>query len=81
MVYGNKGDYFRIALDGNNNSFFGLNATEFITSPQIAMVGNPKSQDYFTNREEIPFAISDAFIAEQEEGRRLGAETPRDDSG
>ena len=40
VIYGNKGDYFRIALDGTNNSFFRLNATEFITSPQIAMVGN-----------------------------------------
>ncbi len=78
VIYGNKGDYFRIALDGTNNSFFRLNATEFITSPQIAMVGNPKSADYY-EPEEIPFAFYDSFIAEQEEGRRL-EQKRRDDS-
>lgn len=69
VVYGTKGDYFRMALDGINNSFFRLNATEFITSPQIAMLGNPRIEEYI-EPEEAPFAFHDAFIAEQEEARR-----------
>lgn len=65
VVHGHKGDYYRIELDGRNNALMRLNATEFISAPQIASVG--KLPDLAIDTEEdLPFAFYDSFIAEQE---------------
>lgn len=69
VVYGRKGPYFRIDLDGRNNAYYRLNATEFISAPQLAMLGNPREEEAVME-EEAPFAFHDAFIAEQAEQKR-----------
>lgn len=68
VVYGRKGDYFRIDLDGRNNAFYRLAATEFFIAPQIAVTGNPKIEPEIVT-EEIPFAFYDSFIAEQRKAK------------
>lgn len=69
VVHGHKGDYFRIALDGRNNALYRLNATEYISAPQIAVTGFPRIIEEPTV-EEVPFEFYDSFIAEQREQER-----------
>lgn len=64
VVHGRKGDYFRIDLDGRNNAFYRLSATEFFIAPQIAVTGKPMAEPEIIE-EEIPFAFHDGFMEEQ----------------
>ncbi len=67
-IYGQKGNFFRIDLDGQNNAFYRLGATEYFVSPQIAMTGKPMSLDIKEPIEE-PFEFYDSFISEQKEAQ------------
>ena len=68
-VYGTKGDYFRIDLDGTNDAFYRLNATEIIPASQLAMTGYPFVEDE-TEYEEEPFTFYDSFLSEQQQEAR-----------
>ncbi len=70
VVYGRKGAYFRIDLDGRNNAYYRLYATEFIASPQLAMLGSTREVEIVAE-EEMPFSFYDSFIAEQAEEKRV----------
>lgn len=76
VVYGRKGDMFRILLDERDKSLWRLLPTENISSGQIAVLGNPPAIPS-VEEEEIPFSFYDDFIAtvqSEEKSRRAAIE-------
>ncbi len=63
IVYGRKGDFYRIELDRRNQWLMRLMATEVLSAGQIASLANPIPLPE-VEEEEPPFAFHDAFIAE-----------------
>lgn len=63
ILYGRKGDYFRLSLDGPNNQFWRLLPTEIISGGEMAVFGNPPIIEEEI-AEERPFEFYDSFIAE-----------------
>lgn len=74
VVYGRKGDMFRIRLDERDKSLWRLLPTEIISVGQIAVLGNPPVVPSISDEEE-PFSFYDDFIAtvEAEEKARRAA--------
>ena len=71
IIHGHKGDYYRIELDSRNNWLMRLMATEFLSTGQVADLGNPIRIE-MPEEEDIPFALHDEFIAQtaaEEEAR------------
>lgn len=72
IVYGRKGDMYRIELDGRDKSLWRLMPTETLSAGQIAVFGNPPAVAD-TVIEEEPFSFYDSFVAEvqaEERARR-----------
>ncbi|MCM1005748.1 MAG: Spi family protease inhibitor [Prevotella sp.] len=74
IVYGHKGDYYRMDLDGRNNSLWRLLPTEILSKGQVASLGNPTAVPEPEVVEE-PHTFYEAFIEEQknERARELAA--------
>ncbi|MCM1318973.1 MAG: Spi family protease inhibitor [Muribaculaceae bacterium] len=66
IIYGHKGDYYRMVLDGRNNSLWRLLPSEIISKGQIAVLGNPTATPEPEIVEE-PHTFYEAFIQEQQE--------------
>lgn len=69
VVYGRKGDMYRIELDGRDKSLWRLMPTEIVSAGQIAVFGNPPVIPDIIEEEE-PFSFYDNFIAEVEAEER-----------
>lgn len=68
VVYGRKGDMYRILLDERDKALWRLLPTEVISSGQLAVFGNPPVLPE-VNTEELPFTFYNDFlnqIAEEE---------------
>lgn len=71
IVYGQKGDYYRIELDGRNDWLMRLMATEYLSGGQVAFLANPVDSE-MEEEEEPPFIFHNDFmtqIREEEENR------------
>lgn len=66
IVYGRKGDYYRMDFDGRNNSLWRLLPTEIISKGQVASLGNPTAVPE-SEPEEKPHIFYEAFVREQQE--------------
>lgn len=72
LIHGHRGDYYALATDnfvGKKADNVGqwmmrLNATEFITAPALADIGNPIELTYPEPTEESGLAWQDSFLAE-----------------
>lgn len=63
VVYGKKGDYWRMLLDEPNQSFFRLFATELLSYGQLADIVNEYVPEPMAEAE--PFSFYEEIIAEQ----------------
>ena len=66
IIYGHKGDYYRMDLDGRNNSLWRLLPTEIISKGQVASLGNPTAQPEPEPVEE-PHTFYETYISEVRE--------------
>ncbi len=62
VAYGSKGDYWRLLLDGENDSFYRLFATEILSFGQLADIVN--AAEIVPPQEEEPFSFYEDFITE-----------------
>lgn len=62
IVYGRKGDMYRILLDKRDKSLWRLMPTEIVSAGQLAVFGNPPVIEE-NMEEELPFSFYDDFIA------------------
>lgn len=62
VVYGRKGDMFRILLDERDKSLWRLMPTEIISGGQIAVLGNPPALPEIETAEE-PFSFYNSYLA------------------
>lgn len=70
IVYGSKGDMFRLQLDGRDGSLWRLMPTETVSAGQLAVFGNPPVVGV-TVPEEEPFVFYNDFLKTVEEERRV----------
>lgn len=69
VVYGRKGDMYRLAMDGKELGWYRLMPTEIMSFGQIALLENtPNSIEEYT--EEEPFSYYKSYVAEFETERR-----------
>lgn len=71
IVHGQKGDYYRIELDGRNDWLMRLMATEYLSGGQVAFLANPFDSQQ-EDEEEAAFLLHDDFmkqVKEEEESR------------
>lgn len=69
IVYGHKGDYFRIEMDERDKSLWRLLPTEILSGGQLAVFGNPPVIEE-TIIEEEPFTFWRNMLRENEEEQR-----------
>lgn len=62
VVHGNRGDYYRLTLDGANRQLWRLMPTEIISAGEIAAFGTPPVINV-EETEETPFLFYESFIA------------------
>lgn len=74
VIYGKKGDYYRMEMTTRNNWLVRLNATESISSGMIALVGRIPETSEFEDEEEA-FEAHDLFIQEVIEAENLRGST------
>lgn len=67
VVYGKKGDYYKINFGKENSSFYRIMPAEFLGKRMIAVIGNPT---YISpeEEEEKPFEFYDSYINEHLRG-------------
>lgn len=63
IVHGHKGDYYRMDLDGRNNSLWRLLPTEIISKGEVAVLGNPTARPE-EEVEEEPHSFYENFLYE-----------------
>lgn len=63
IVHGHKGDYYRMDLDGRNNSLWRLLPSEIISKGQVAVLGNPTAVPEVEPAEE-PHSFYETFVYE-----------------
>lgn len=76
IVYGHKGPFYRIDLDGRNNALWRLLPTEILSKGQVATLGSPTAKPAEEPLEE-PHSFYEAFIAEtnrEQEARQTALE-------
>lgn len=70
VIYGRKGDFYRIWLDDRDASFWRLMPSEILSEGQIAVFGNPPLIDY-SEPEEEPFSFYKHYMAEFEREKAM----------
>ena len=63
ILHGHKGDYYRMELDGRNNSLWRLLPSEIISKGQVAILGNPTAARE-PEPEEEPHSFYENFVAD-----------------
>lgn len=70
IVYGRKGDMYRILLDERDKSLWRLLPSEIISGGQLAVLGNPPAIPEVVEEEE-PFSFYENFLTEIADEERL----------
>ncbi len=73
IIYGHKGDYYRIELDRRNQWLMRILPTEILSGAQIASFSFP-TEIPLEIEEEAPFNFIDTFIAEIEQEAKVSQE-------
>lgn len=63
IIYGHKGDYYRMDLDGRNSSLWRLLPTEILSKGQVAALGSPTAMPE-ADAEEAPHSFYEDFARE-----------------